>query len=141
VQANPTNAKGFPALMPLGINRQAPAVAERQVVIEAPVERVWAVLTDIADWGRWQRGVSEVSVHGPLEPGTSFHWKAGRFGITSTLAEVLPPWRIAWEGKTMGVRVLHAWHLRALGGGTVVETAESFDGPLAVSSRLSCSSC
>ena len=120
----------MPLEMPLEVDRQAPVLAKRQVLIEAPHERVWALLTDIGSWPEWQRGVSHVSIDGPIEPGTSFRWKAGGFSITSTLREVIVPSRIAWAGKAIGLRALHAWHLRSMAGGTLVETAESFNGPL-----------
>jgi hypothetical protein len=50
--------------------------------------------------------------------------------VVSTRREVTPPTHIGWEGKTLGVRALHAWHLYAHGSGTIVNTAECFEGPL-----------
>src|SRR5919107_5746867 len=97
--------------MPIEVNRNAPAFAERQLFIEAPRERVWGLLSDIGDWPRWQSGVSNAQLEGPLSPGTSFRWKAGSMGIRSTLAEVTPPFHIAWDGRAVGMRAHHAWHL------------------------------
>ena len=116
--------------MPLEANRNAPAFAERQVFIAAPRERVWGLLSDIDDWPRWQSGVSRARLEGPLTPGTAFRWKAGGMSITSTLDRVTPPFHIAWRGKALGLRAIHAWHLYRHPSGTVVMTAESFEGPL-----------
>ena len=51
--------------------------------------------------------------------------------ITSTLDRVTPPFHIAWRGKALGLRAIHAWHLYRHPSGTVVMSAESFEGPLA----------
>ena len=54
------------------INRQAPAVASAQAVVSAPLDVVWSILTNIADWSRWNPDVSFVDLRGPLAPGTEF---------------------------------------------------------------------
>jgi len=76
-------------------------------------------------------GAAGTAFEGPLSSGTTFRWKAGRMRIASTLRKVTPPTHIGWEGKTLGVRALHAWHLYADDSGTIVNTAECFEGPLA----------
>jgi uncharacterized protein YndB with AHSA1/START domain len=118
--------------MPLEANRVAPAFAERELFMAAPRERVWEVLSGIDDWPQWQSGVSRAQLDGPLRAGTSFRFKAGGMSITSTLRKVTPPFHIAWEGKAAaGLRAVHSWHLYHHPGGTVVVTAESFEGAVA----------
>jgi uncharacterized protein YndB with AHSA1/START domain len=118
------------ARIPFDINREAPAVAERQVVVDAPPERVWFVLTEIDAWPQWQGSVSRAELEGPLEPGSTFRWKAGGLSIVSTLRVVEPPHSVAWEGRARGLYARHRWTLERTDGRTTVNTAESFEGPL-----------
>jgi uncharacterized protein YndB with AHSA1/START domain len=113
------------------INREAPAAGSATALVEAPLEKVWRILSDLAGWPTWNKGVSEIRVNGPVESGTTFVWKAGGTKIVSRLEQVAPPHRIAWTGKIFGIRAIHVWELAAEAGGTRVRTEESFEGPLA----------
>ncbi len=113
------------------VNPEAPAVATVDAHIEAPIETVWSVLSDFEKWPTWNKSVSKMRVDGPVKAGTTFEWKADGWKIVSRLEEVNPPKRIAWSGKTFGIRAMHVWDLAALGSGTQVLTVESFEGPVA----------
>ena len=39
-----------------------------------------------------------------------------------------PPQVLAWTGKTMGIKAIHVYRLEPRQGGTVVHTAESWEG-------------
>src|SRR5205823_4600668 len=91
-------------------------------------EIVWDVLADINGWPRWNPAVTEAALSGPLAPGPTFRWKAGPGGITSTLRQVAPPRVLAWTGKTFGIDAIHVYRLEARDSGTVVRTAESWEG-------------
>jgi uncharacterized membrane protein len=115
----------------MDIDQNAPVIAHEQVLIAADVQTVWDVLSDIERWPRWNEGVRSVAVHGPVAPGTTFHWKAGPGTIKSRLAEVDAPRRIVWTGVTLGIRAVDAYSLEASDGGTLVRQGESWDGLLA----------
>lgn len=110
------------------IDASAPAVARGEIEIAAPPEIVWRVLTDIANWPSWNPDVKSVSLEGPLAAGTRFRWKAGPGTITSTLQTVDPPRRIDWTGKTFGIKAVDVYEFEPRDGGTLVRTAESWDG-------------
>ena len=67
--------------------------------IEAPPERVWALLTDVAHWPAWNTTVNKVdgqvvlgatvTVHAKLSPGRAFPVK---------VAELDAPRRMVWRG-------------------------------------------
>lgn len=103
----------------------------RSIEIDAPPELVWNVLTAFAEWPRWNPDVKSMAVEGPLEPGTTFRWKAGPGTIVSTLEEVDAPRSVRWRGRTMSIKALHRYRLEPRDGGTHVETEESFSGVLA----------
>ena len=78
-------------------------IAEGSLQIAATPEVVWDVISDLAAWPTWNRGVRSVTLDGPLQPGTGFRWKAGSSTLVSTLRVVDAPREIGWTGKTMGI--------------------------------------
>jgi len=102
--------------------------SSRSIEVEAPPEVVWSVLTGFADWPQWNPDVKSMSFDGPLEPASTFRWKAGPGTIVSTLEEVAPPRRVRWRGKTMSIHALHEYRFEPRDGGTQVETEETFSG-------------
>jgi hypothetical protein len=116
-------------MVPLEINRKAPATASAEAVILAPLNAVWSILTEIDGWNRWNPDVSRVELRGPLTPGTEFHWRAGSgASIVSTLREVEPERRVAWTGRMLGIRAVHVWTFEEQDGSVLVRSEESFDG-------------
>ena len=112
----------------MDINREAPAIASSEGLIRAPLDVIWTTLTNIAEWSRWNPDVSSVDLRGPLAPGTEFRWKSGGASIVSTLQEIDPKRRIAWTGRTLGIRAAHVWTFTEQAEGVLVRTEESFDG-------------
>jgi hypothetical protein len=110
---------------------KGPVAAASEIEIEAPVDVVWQVLTDVERWPAWNPEVRWVSLQGPVAPGAEFRWKAGPGTISSTLGEVDAPHRIAWTGTTLGVGAAHVWRLHERDGGTLVQTEEAFTGVVA----------
>ena len=115
----------------MDINRKAPAMASTEALVRAPLDTVWSVLTNLAEWSRWNPDVEYVDMEGPLAAGTAFRWKAAGAAISSELQEVEPKRRIVWTGRILGIRAIHAWTFEERADGTLVRTEESFDGLLA----------
>lgn len=112
------------------IDRAAPVQAAASVFIAAPPESVWSVLADIASWPDWNPDVARTALHGPLEVGSRFDWKAGGMPIRSVLMAVSAPGVLAWTGTTMGIRAVHVSRFVARDDGTEAVTEESFAGIL-----------
>jgi hypothetical protein len=110
------------------IDRGAPAIADGEIQIEAPIETVWGVLADLSGWPTWNPDVKSMAVDGPLEPGCTFRWKAGSASLRSTLQVVDEPREIGWTGTTMGIHAVHVFRFEPLAGGTHARSAESFRG-------------
>jgi uncharacterized protein YndB with AHSA1/START domain len=112
----------------MDINRSAPAVAVREVVIQAPVDIVWNLIVEIDRWPDWNPAVKSARLNGLLEAGTQFTWKSGGISIVSTLRELKPMTRIVWTGKAIGTRAIHVWSFETIPSGVVVSTSESLEG-------------
>ncbi|MDO5610966.1 MAG: SRPBCC family protein [Pseudomonadota bacterium] len=102
--------------------------AEHRIHIHVTPQQVWSVLTDIDRWPQWQAAVSNATLDGALQPGSTFRWKAGGLNLTSRLTEVQPLQRIAWQGRGLGSRAEHGWSLQPQGEGAEVTTAETMRG-------------
>lgn len=102
--------------------------AHRHLTIEAPLEVVWKIHTDIDAWSQWQSAISSAHARGPLAVGSQFDWKSGGLTIASTVQTLEPNQRISWTGKALGTRANHTWMLQAKNGGTLVTTEESMTG-------------
>lgn len=111
-----------------GINKASPIILAGEIEIDAAPEVVWEVLSTIEGWPTWNQEVTSASLGGQLAAGTVFRWKAGSSWITSKLVHVDPPNRIAWTGKTLGIKVIHAYRLEPSDGKTFVRTDESVEG-------------
>lgn len=123
--------------MHTSIHPEAPVISSGKIEINAPVSRVWVVLTSISDWAQWQTDISHPRLIGELRPGASFTWKTGGVGIRSTLHTVNPYCEFGWTGKTFGMFAIHNWVLTGEGSVTTVEVEESMEGILAMLFRKS----
>ena len=51
----------------MNIDTNAPVFARKEIVIHAPVEKVWELQTDIENWNRWQPDITSAKLEGALE--------------------------------------------------------------------------
>lgn len=113
---------------PIEINRNAPVVAHHEIDVNAPLERVWRLHSDVAAWTQWQTDITEARSEGAFEPGTSFTWTSYGFTVTSTIYEVEDKSRTLWGGTAQGITGIHEWLFAETPNGVHVQTNESFAG-------------
>ncbi|MFJ6530474.1 SRPBCC family protein [Streptomyces longwoodensis] len=110
------------------IDETAPVIVRLSTVIDAPLERIWALHTDIDTWAEWNADVDQAELDGPLLPGTSFRWKTHGLDITSTVREIVPGRRLVWGGPANGIEGVHVWTFEQTGSQVTVHTEESWSG-------------
>jgi uncharacterized protein YndB with AHSA1/START domain len=111
------------------INDKAVLKTVKEIEIQAPLDAVWKLQTDINSWAKWQPDISEAKLDGSLETGTRFKWKSGGFTLNSILEEVILNKIIGWSGSGFGASAVHIWEFSSLeNGNTHVRTSESMDG-------------
>ncbi|WP_327237779.1 SRPBCC family protein [Streptomyces sp. NBC_01317] len=105
---------------------------EREITIEAPPERVWAVLTEPAHVGSWFGQGQPTPVD--LRPGGTMYLDHGAYGqFPTTIVTVDPPhrfsyrWASAYPGEqaTEGNSTLVEFTLAAEGEGTRLRVVET----------------
>ena len=111
------------------IDDKAAVQASTEMLIAAPDDKVWRLLSNIDGWPKWQSTISFARTTGPLKPGTEFTWTTGGTKVKSRLALVVPNTDLSWTGSARGAKAIHVWQLKAVeGGGTLVTTKESMSG-------------
>ncbi|GAA2396622.1 SRPBCC family protein [Nonomuraea africana] len=113
------------------IDHDAPVITRDDIVIHAPLHRIWKIQTDVEAWPEWQPDVITVKkeTRGPLRKGSRFRWSVeGLENITSTVKQVVPNRRIAWGGPAQGVTAVHLWTFTPTKDGVRVHTEESWSG-------------
>jgi len=121
--SNPNNGK-----MNIPINENAPVKSKNQIVIDASIDTVWKILTDINNWTKWQKAVSETVVMGEIKEGTKFNWKAGGLSFKSMIHTDNPTSRFGWTGTTFGASAIHNWTFEEKDCKTIVKVEESLQG-------------
>ncbi len=111
------------------VDENAPVKASANMIISAPVKRVWALLVAIPNWPHWQPEVSSATLDGSFEEGTSFTWTTGDNKIQSRIVLVKPEKAVAWTGHASVAKAVHVLTLTAMEPDkTMVESKESMDG-------------
>jgi carbon monoxide dehydrogenase subunit G len=90
---------------------------DQTIGIDAPLDQVWAVLTDPTSWSDWLPDVDDVTGLGSVEEGGSFQWRAGSDEGQGTISEVNPSanrLKIVTQGS--GGPVTHTFDVDRAGG-------------------------
>lgn len=100
-----------------------------EVIANAPVERVFGCVADIARHGEWLIwGSVEKASEGPVGVGSTFTYTPptglGRARLKVT--EFVPQERAAWEWEQMGFRLRRSFELQPVDGGTRVAYEEEW---------------
>ncbi|MFG3525058.1 SRPBCC family protein [Nocardia nova] len=110
------------------IDTTAPVIVRRDIVVDATLQRVWGLHTDVPAWPSWQTDITTATTEGAFEPGTVFHWSTFGLEIDSTIQVVDAPHRTVWGGPAHGITGIHLWTFTELDGKVHVHTEESWDG-------------
>jgi len=91
---------------------------ERQVEIDAPVEKVWEVMTNPAQWPQWFPGIDSVSNVTLLGEGRTFEWTGEGEAQTGrgAIVKMEPMRRLEIMTQMGDDKDAHIFELRASGG-------------------------
>ncbi len=115
------------------IDEEAPVKATCEVRIEAPVERVWELLSDVSSWGSWHPDIHDIHLDSAVAEDARFTWANGKARIKSTFAVVEAGRELTWTGVSSGAKAIHRHVLTPDGdGATNLYMEESLAGLLLV---------
>ncbi|MGW8354392.1 SRPBCC family protein [Streptomyces wedmorensis] len=113
------------------IDAAAPVTSASEIRVEAPAERVWQVLSDLAGWAGIRPGYRLLKLDQGVAVDARFAWAIGRNRIHSRFAVVDPARELTWTGVSMGVKAVDRNILTPTGdGATLYRLEESMAAPL-----------
>jgi carbon monoxide dehydrogenase subunit G len=110
---------------------------ESSIDINAPVEKVWALIDELEEWPRWMPSIRRIEriSQGPLTVGSQLSVTAEVSGLTVTLVmtiiEFVPERNVVMEGKALGTKLTRFYTLEPVNGKTKVTTGGDVSGALA----------
>ncbi|GAA4915698.1 SRPBCC family protein [Nonomuraea thailandensis] len=128
-----------------GVDPGARIRYQSDIVIKAPLSKVFKLQTDVERWTEWQSPVLTAKRldHGALRTGSRFRWTTPApatpttpettLEITSTVRQLDRGSCILWTGPAIGkgLRIdegIHLWTFTKVKGGVRVHTAETWTG-------------
>ncbi|WP_072806189.1 SRPBCC family protein [Rhodococcoides yunnanense] len=146
--SNPSSesvAPASPTCRDEGVDDDAQIRYSSEILIDAPIEEIWNLQTDVAEWPTWQQPVTSMKLldSGPLAEGSRFQWTtpapatattpATTLTITSTVAQLQEDSCIRWSGPALGDGLsidngVHVWNFSEVDGGVLVRTEETWTG-------------
>lgn len=109
------------------INENASIRDRQSIIINAPIDRVWSLLTDIDNWPNWNKEIKSASCTTVAE-GASFDWHIRHTSFVSTFQAVKEPTLLSWLGKSKLMKSIFVWNLEASDQQTIVTVEESIEG-------------
>ncbi|MFF3838323.1 SRPBCC family protein [Streptomyces sp. NPDC001930] len=98
--------------------------------IDAPVEKVWELLSGVDRWASWNPAITEVTLASDVRVDARFTWVSHRARMRSQFAVVDPLSELTWTGVSMGIKGIHRNLLQELPDGRVLaRTEESMASP------------
>src|ERR1044072_7053648 len=101
-------------LRPVSTSPQPVFTVHDEIVISAPAERVWDLLTDVENWPTWYRACEWVGIESTGGPSKqiSFRWKAHPVTLRSTVVRSDRPRSCAIIADGLGVHADRTFTLR-----------------------------
>ncbi len=114
------------------IDEEAPITTSSDIRIEAPVEHVWNLLTDLPAWPVITPAIRDVQIRTALAVDAYFTFRLYNFPIRAQVAVVEPLRELTWTGASLWFTSVDRHLVEAVQGVTRLTIAESFAGVLAV---------
>lgn len=89
---------------------------ERKTDIDAPIEKVWEVLTDPSQWPNWFPGIDAIDWISAMEKGGTFEWSGGDRQGTGEIVKFQPEKSLKIVTQVGKDKDSHEFKLKATGG-------------------------
>jgi len=110
---------------------------ESSIDINAPAEKVWALVDKLEEWPQWMPSIKKIErvSKEPLTVGSQLSVTAEVSGLTVTLlmtiTEFVPERSVVLEGKALGTKLTRFYTLEPVNGKTKVTIGGDVSGALA----------
>ena len=110
------------------INENASIKDQHSIIINAPIERVWNIVSNVAAWPEWNGEIKNLKISEPPVEGTKFDWKIGRMNLSSQIQLMEKPGVIAFTGKSTLVKRIYVWSFETDDKQTIASLSTSLQG-------------
>jgi carbon monoxide dehydrogenase subunit G len=110
---------------------------ESSIEINAPVNKVWAMIDKLEEWPQWMPSIKKIErvSKGPLAVGSQLSVTAKVSGLTvallMTITGFVPERNVVLEGKALGTKLTRFYTLESVNGKTKVTIGGDVSGALA----------
>jgi carbon monoxide dehydrogenase subunit G len=110
---------------------------ESSIDIDAPAERVWALVDKLEEWPQWMPSIKKIErvSQGPLTAGSQLSVTAKVSGLTvrllMTITEFVEERNVVLEGKALGTKLARFYTLEPVNGKTKLTIGGDVSGALA----------
>ncbi len=103
---------------------------EQSIMVAAPPERVWDVVTDWEARPRWAPRVEKAEIlgGGPIRKGSRIRIQVEDRRFTPRVVEIHPPERLVIQIGSFAVRVRHTYEVRPDNGETILTLGVEYGG-------------
>ena len=106
------------------INNDASVRDRQSAIINAHIDKVWELLTDVNAWPSWCEEIKSAE----CDKGADFDWTVRHTHFVSQFQTVQEPTLLTWVGKSKFVKAIFVWNLEASDEQTIVTVEESIEG-------------
>lgn len=117
-------------------------IIRETVVIDAPIEIVWEVFSEIEHWSDWNPVCLECRLEtgNAMSEGACLSFKLNPLFLPMRIAPVVtnyhPGRSVTWNGKKWGIHAEHTFNFKPDGSKIRLESIETFSGPTLLPARL-----
>ncbi len=110
---------------------------ESSIDINAPAEKVWALVDKLAEWPQWMPSIKKIEMlsKGPLTVGSKFSVTAKVSRLTvkllMTITKFVPERTVVLQGKALGTKLTRFYILEPVNGKTKATVGGEVSGVLA----------
>jgi len=96
-------------------DKSAPIAVSTDIIVELKPAEVWAVLSDVDNWGAWNPKVTEIKHGAGLNVGTELSYRWEERKVEATVEQFKENELFVWRGARSGDNVLMQWTVRPNG--------------------------
>ncbi len=114
------------------INENASIKDGHSIIINAPISKVWGILSDMEKWPEWNKDIKRISIEGNPESGKNFSWNFDGSKFNAQIQSITEPTTLTWTGKSTWAKSIHVWQLEDDENQTIATLSTSLQGTFTV---------
>jgi len=114
------------------INENANVKDRHSIIINAPIDKVWSILSDVKQWPEWNDKIKNVHIEGKVARGTDFGWTFDGRKSRSQIQSADAPTLLSWTGKSSMAKSVYVWQLEDDENQTIATLGTSIQGTFTV---------